>query len=131
VAATRRLCSLVIAIAAMVVSVPTVVLVNELEKLLSDINSLEQNGGYRDALSLARKLVADAETTPDRSAAVVVLTRTGYDPRRWSGKIKRWRHGAKKGIEHEDVRVYFNSFDAREPFDREVCGPAAVRSADA
>ena len=40
-------------------------------------------------------------------------------------------HGAKKGIEHEDVRVYFNSVDALEPFDREVCGPAAVRSADA
>ncbi len=40
-------------------------------------------------------------------------------------------HGAKKGIEHADVRVYFNSFDAREPFDTEVCGPVAVRSADA
>ena len=39
-------------------------------------------------------------------------------------------HGAKKGIEHEDVRVYFNSFDARESFDGEVRSPTAVRSAD-
>lgn len=77
--ATRRLCSLVIAIAATVVSVPTSVLVNELENILSDIASLEQNGDYRDALPLARKLVADVETTPDRSVAVVVLARMGYD----------------------------------------------------
>lgn len=72
---------MVIAIAATVVSVPTAVLANELEKLLSDINSLEQNGDYRDAIPLARKLVADVETAPDRSAAVVVLARRGYDTR--------------------------------------------------
>lgn len=79
--ATRRLCSLVIAITATVVSVPTAVLANELERLLSDIHSLEQNGDYRDAIPLASKLVADVETTPDRSAAVVVLARRGYDTR--------------------------------------------------
>ena len=72
---------MVIAIAATVVSVPTAVLANELEKLLSDIKSLEQNGDYRDAIPLARKLVADVETTPDRSAAVAVLARRGYDTR--------------------------------------------------
>ena len=97
--ATRRLCSLVIAIAATAVSVPTVVLANELEKLLSGIDSLEQNGDYRDAIPLARKLFADVETTPDRSAAVVVLARRGYDPRHWSGNLNggTWREKGNRG----------------------------------
>jgi hypothetical protein len=80
----------VVAIAATVVSVPTAVLANELEKLLPDINVLEQNGDDRDAIPLARKHIAEAETTPDRSAAVVGLTRRGYATLRGSSEIKWW-----------------------------------------
>lgn len=70
---------LVAVVTASVIAMPTIALSNDLEKLFSDINSLKQNGDYRAAIPLARKLVSAVEKVvgPDHTDTAFSLDLLG------------------------------------------------------